>query len=481
MWSRILLSALRKKKPIHNKQQKKARLLVEALESRELLSGDLLVSLVGTGATLASTGTATFIQDYTNTGTLVSANTITLPTTGTSAFTEGGTTTTEGYLTDSADGHSVSIAGYLVAAGTSTSSAVRAIGVIGPGGTFNSTTQMPSATGSVRVAVSADGLGFWVATSTGVRYVPFGNAATAASTLISSEATSPTAVGISVDGTSSGQLFASAGAGAQSNGVPALDSPFTVGSGLPTNAGQTIAVSPSFPTARDAFNNFPTTNQFVISPDGNTIYIADGRTDTKGGILKYLPRQPRTNGLCSTVLQIDATADGGLRGSWLPISAIPPALFFTPPPPLPPRTGIVQARGQRRPQRHRRRLHDDGPRHRTDERGLPRRCPRPDGSRNDRQHYDFGGHQFARFFWRRSHSHGDRHYRSDRMGQLPASRRGNRRRSDCQRHGYSEHCREPGSQEPSMSSLSTPATPPLQPALPPVSRSRLPRHLPPSL
>ena len=108
----------------------------------------------------------------------------------------------------------------------------------------------------------ADGLGFWVATSTGVRYVPFGNAAATASTQVSAEATSPTAVGISVDGTTTGQLFGSAGAGAQSNGVPALDSPFTVGSGLPIDAGQGIAVSPSFPTARDAFQQFfpPPTN-----------------------------------------------------------------------------------------------------------------------------------------------------------------------------------------------------------------------------
>ncbi len=61
---------------------------------------------------------------------------------------------------------------------------------------------------------------------------------------------------------------------------------------MPTNGGQSIAVSPSFPTARDAFNNFPSTNQFAISPDGNTIYIADSRTDSKGGILKYYQSSP---------------------------------------------------------------------------------------------------------------------------------------------------------------------------------------------
>src|SRR5262249_25326893 len=57
--------------------------------------------------------------------------------------------------------------------------------------------------------------------------------------------------------------------------------------GLPTAGGQGIVVSPSFPTARDAFNNFPSTNQFAISPDGNTIFFADSRADSVGGILEY--------------------------------------------------------------------------------------------------------------------------------------------------------------------------------------------------
>ena len=251
--------------------------------------GTIVVSLVGTGTTLTSSGTATSLQNYQSDGTPLPANTIVLPSASGAALTEGGTTTTEGYLADAADGHSLSIAGYGAAAGSSTSSAVREVGVIGPSGALDFSTQMPSSTGSTRVAVSADGLGFWVATSTGIRYVPFGNSSTTASTQITAEVSSPTAVAVFADGTNNptGQLFGTAGAGATSSGVPALDSPYTVGTGLPTSGGQSIAVSPAFPTARDAFNNFPTTNQFAISPDGNTIYIADSRTDGKGGILKY--------------------------------------------------------------------------------------------------------------------------------------------------------------------------------------------------
>ncbi len=254
--------------------------------------GTLVVTLVGTGSTLTSSGAATFLQNYQNDGTPLPANQIPLPTASGAALTEGGTTTTEGYLTDAADGHSLSIAGYQATPGSSTSSALREVGVVGPSGGLDISTQMPSTTGSVRVAVSADGLGFWVATSTGIRYVPFGNSATTASTQITAEVASPTAVGVFADGTTTGQLFGSAGAGALASGVPALDSPYSVGTGLPTNGGQSIAVSPSFPTARDAFNNFPSTNQFAISPDGNTIYIADSRTDSNGGILKYYQSSP---------------------------------------------------------------------------------------------------------------------------------------------------------------------------------------------
>src|SRR5262249_53083138 len=53
-----------------------------------------------------------------------------------------------------------------------------------------------------------------------------------------------------------------------------------------------VSVLQGLPTARDANGNFPTSNQFVFSPDGNTLYIADSRTDTFGGILKYFQSTP---------------------------------------------------------------------------------------------------------------------------------------------------------------------------------------------
>jgi hypothetical protein len=211
------------------------------------------------------------------------------------ALTEGGTATGEGYLTDSADGHTLSIAGYNQLTGLSTSGANRVVGVVNAAGVVDVTTQMPSTAGNVRVAISADGQGFYVATSNGVVYVPFANGASTAGTTVTQEVSSPTAVGIGTNNTTGsgtgapGILFGSAGAGAQTNGVPALDSPFTIGDPLPLpqDGGNAIHVSPSFPTARDIFNNFPSTNQFAVSPDGLTIFIADNRTDSVGGILEY--------------------------------------------------------------------------------------------------------------------------------------------------------------------------------------------------
>ena len=67
-----------------------------------------------------------------------------------------------------------------------------------------------------------------------------------------------------------------------------------MGTGLPITGGQYVTVPSEFPTASQN-GAFPTTNQFVFSPDGNTVYIADGRTNGSGGLLTYRRFSP--NGL----------------------------------------------------------------------------------------------------------------------------------------------------------------------------------------
>ena len=64
------------------------------------------------------------------------------------AFTEGGTATTTGYLSDSVDGQSLVIAGNVAAPGASISSALSDVATVSASGTVNDSTLIPSASGS---------------------------------------------------------------------------------------------------------------------------------------------------------------------------------------------------------------------------------------------------------------------------------------------------------------------------------------------
>ncbi len=271
---------------------------------------------------LNGNGTATFINEYTTGGTSVQS--IALPSSGSTPFTEGGTFTTEGYVTDSSDGHSAVLGGYAVGVGSTTTGANGVVAVINANGSIESSTQIANAdttigtTNSVRAVASADGLGFWVSTNNYIRYVPFGNNSLTPTTAVSNFYTggsfqssqSPNAVAISP----SGQLYGDAGSAAQSNGVPANDGPFTVGSGLPTDGGSSATTLQGFPTTSGA-NGFPSSRQFVVSPDGNYIFVADARTNAGGGILLYAQSTPGNWVLIGNAFAgTTAGADTGLRG-----------------------------------------------------------------------------------------------------------------------------------------------------------------------
>jgi hypothetical protein len=259
-------------------------------------------------------------------------------TVSTDSLTEVGNGTTEGLLGLSPDRHSVSLAGYNQVPGGSTSTTFavnRVVGWITPDGSIDTSTQLPSSAGSVRNAISATGLGFYIATSTGVLFVPYGNSGSTAPVLLTNEVASPSAVGIFPSYLTSpggGWLYGSAGAGAQSSGVPAVDSPFIVSGSnrLPTVGGQAIVNPPtSFPTARDSMGNFPTTIQFAVSPDGNTIFIADSRTDGLGGIIEYYQLVPGTF-IRPGNFQIGTGADSGLLGLFADFSnPSSPVLYAT--------------------------------------------------------------------------------------------------------------------------------------------------------
>jgi hypothetical protein len=282
---------------------------------------DLIVTRVGAGTALSANGTAVFIDQYNSSTAAQTApvQSIALPTTGASAFTVHGTTTTEGYVAASADGHTAALAGYAAAAGGSVNGANGVIGVINPNGSIETSTQIPAAniggnSNSVRAVASVDGLGFYIVSANNhIQYVPYGNSGLTSTTKISNYFPSPNGVTISP----AGQLLVNGGAGVQTNGVPAIDGPASIGVGLPTSGGQTGSVFLGFPITNTP-NGFPTPAQFAVSPDGNTIFVADSRTNVGGGLLQFfqaIPGQWTNVNPGGAGFPIGATgADSGLRG-----------------------------------------------------------------------------------------------------------------------------------------------------------------------
>src|SRR5262249_8143322 len=136
--------------------------------------GDLLVYQVGTGGTqYGSTGSGgstsgvsagIYLVEYSPAG--VPIQTIAVPTTVSSSL----TATTEGQISLSADGHSVSFAGYQAAAGianiasTDTSTTPRVLGIVSAAGVVDvSTTTTAYNQGNLRDVVSVDGKEFYTA------------------------------------------------------------------------------------------------------------------------------------------------------------------------------------------------------------------------------------------------------------------------------------------------------------------------------
>jgi hypothetical protein len=290
-----------------------------------------LIATVGTVGSNAN-ATATSVSEFQTTGG-PAVQTIYLPTAGTGELTLKGNSASEGYISDSADGHSASFGGYLVDAGASTTGANAAIAVLQANGSVSTITQIASSdTGSVRAAISADGLGFWVATSNSLRYVPFGNSISTPSTVVSSDYPGPSTVEIQ-SGSSTGNaglpggtagvpgaLYITGAAGSPGGGLSSIDGPAEVLGGLATVPGQVESTlgnggGTDFNTARDASGNFPATNQIVVSPDGLNIFVADSRTDGSGGILWYADTLGGGNWTLLGSAQVTGvTADSGLLG-----------------------------------------------------------------------------------------------------------------------------------------------------------------------
>jgi Immunoglobulin I-set domain/Thrombospondin type 3 repeat len=280
--------------------------------------GNLVVVRIGDGsATLTSAATAVFLDEYTPAGSFV--QTIALPTTANGAqkqLTNSGVATSEGFLTLSTNGQYLVNAGYGTTLGTAgvastTSASVpRVVARVDMNGNIDTSTALGDSysANNIRSAASVDGSAFWTggtaATGGGVRYATLGaTTATGLSTTITNTRV------INIFG---GQLYTSSATGAF-QGVS------TVGSGLPTTSGQTIALLPGFPTSSG-----PSSYDYFLA-DPATLYVADDRATSAGGIQKWT----LSSGTWTLQYTLSPAANLGCRGLTGVVSGGIATLFAT--------------------------------------------------------------------------------------------------------------------------------------------------------
>ncbi|WP_425145269.1 beta strand repeat-containing protein [Deinococcus sp.] len=257
---------------------------------------NVVVYRVGDGAAaLGSTATPVFLDTFSGTGQTQTApvSTVTLPTAVNGSnrrLTASGTASSEGLISRSTDGKFILLTGYDAALGTtgvastSTSTAPivnRVVGRVSASGAVDTTTALTAFNANnIRSATSVDGSSFYITgNGNGVIYAPLGTVGSG--TVVSNTFTNLRQVNIF-----GGQLYVSSGSGALRLGP--------VGSGTPTNTGQTITPLPGFPviTTANAMNSpfqffFADLNSNVAGLD--TLYVADDNnvSTVPGGIQKY--------------------------------------------------------------------------------------------------------------------------------------------------------------------------------------------------
>jgi len=261
---------------------------------------DLAVVQVGDGSgALSNVATAAFVKQFANSGG-AAYNAIALPTAVSGAdqpVTLSGTATSEGFLTKSVSGNYLTIGGYVATPGTTSVTSGTNNRVVGridlATGTVDSTTRLGDAAslGNIRSVVSNTGGEFWAVTSGGgVRYLTFGN--TGATTSLNS-------INSRVVNISSGQLYTSSAAGTNFGVV-------TVGSGLPTSSGQSVALLPGFPASGLSSYDY-------LFADASTLYVADDRSAASGGGIQKWALNSGTWSLQYT-LALGTGSAGGARG-----------------------------------------------------------------------------------------------------------------------------------------------------------------------
>ncbi len=245
----------------------------------QFTAGNLVVIRQGNGsATLRSVSTAVFLDEYTTSGgSRVSS--VAMPTSasgGNAPLTQSGSASSEGFLSRSTNCQYLILVGYITDTGkvsvASSTNVGRVVGRVDALGNINTTTQFLAggsySGNNIRSACSVDGSAFWTAgpkaSTAGVGYAAIGADSIIQLVNVNSRVVQIFNSQLYEDGSATGNY-----------GI------YTVGSGTPTSSSSVDSI-PNFPTA----NNSP--NDYRISPDGNTLYVADdGAANKNGGIQKW--------------------------------------------------------------------------------------------------------------------------------------------------------------------------------------------------
>jgi len=247
--------------------------------AQSFTAGNIVV--LQTSGTASKASSAVTLKEFTTTGT--AGMSVTIPVTGPTPFQSAGIYGgSEGFLTTSADGKYLVLAGYGTAAtysditGTAASSVSRVIGTVAPSGFYMQvgTSNTFFSANDIRGAVS-DSTHFWaagasVASVDGINY--FGPGTPAA---LASGTTPPKAYGLRIF---NGQIYYST----QKAGPTSTSSQlgiFALGSGMPTSG--TVTVSQVINTGSN------TPEDFSFNAAGDVCYVAINMNTAAGGVQKW--------------------------------------------------------------------------------------------------------------------------------------------------------------------------------------------------
>jgi len=266
---------------------------------------------VGDGsAALAGGSTVGFIERRYLDGTSAGA-TLNLPIAVSGAnqpLTFAGSSTAEGNLSLSADGHYVTLAGYAAApgvasiAGTTSAATNRVVGRINAAGVIDTSTLFTTAfSGSnIRAATSSNGTSFWAAGgNSGVQYIQLGQST---ATQLNTAPVNNRFLHVF-----NGQLYGSSGSGAFVN-------VFTVGTGLPTTTGQPVTSFAGMPITTASPYSFVLFDRNPLVTGLDTLYVADDRATASGGGIQKWTFDGTTWTLVNTLKQGITSGVRGLAG-----------------------------------------------------------------------------------------------------------------------------------------------------------------------